>query len=269
MPRMPCALAIGGLDPGGGAGVLADVRAFARAGAFGCAALTLVTIQSTAGLRATRVFGPDLLLAQAREVLQHQRVRAVKIGALGSAANVEAVAELLDAHPRLPCVVDTPVAPTEVAGPSGGGRRRARLLGMGAMAVLRAQLVPRAALVTANAPEAAMLVESRVTSVDDARAAARSLVRMGARAALVKGGHLEGPFAVDVLATRSRLVELRAPRVQRVRLHGAGCTLASLIAGRIASGARLLEAVRWAKRVHHAAIVAARDVGGALRVVVF
>src|SRR5215472_11976678 len=92
---LPCALAIGGLDPGGGAGVIADVRAFAAAGAFGCAAVAILTVQSTAGLRSVRPVAPRDLEEQAAEVLRHQRVRAVKVGALGTAANVRAVAKLL------------------------------------------------------------------------------------------------------------------------------------------------------------------------------
>jgi hydroxymethylpyrimidine/phosphomethylpyrimidine kinase len=253
-------LAVGGLDPGGGAGVLADARAIARAGAFGCAAVAVLTVQSTSGLlRATPVARAELL-AECKEVLRHQRVRAIKIGALGNLENTRAIADLLALHRDIPAVVDTVMIPT---------RGRARLLEERAVAAMRDLLLPRAALVTVNAPEAEVLTGSRVTRLDEARAAARALVEGGARAVLVKGGHLGGARAVDVFATKGRVVELAAKRLRLAGVHGGGCTLASLVAGRIAAeDVSIEDAVRWAKRVHHAALARAADVGGELRVLV-
>jgi hydroxymethylpyrimidine/phosphomethylpyrimidine kinase len=266
---LPCALAIGGLDPGGGAGLAADLRAVASAGAFGCAVAAVLTVQSTGGLRSVRALAAREVLAQAREVLDVQRVRALKTGALGSAANVRAVGDLLAQHASIPAVVDPVMSPT---------RGQGRLLATGALAALRESLIPRAALVTANAPEAEALTGAPVESMDDAREAARALCRMGTHAALVKAGHMRGGEAVDVLALASgAIVLLSAPRLRLAPLHGGGCTLASLIAGRLACDprrsarsldARVVDAVRWAKRVHHAALRDARDVGGAMRVLV-
>src|SRR5580704_2946072 len=139
-----CALAVGGLDPGGGAGVLADVRAFARAGAFGCAAVALTTVQSTAGLRSVHAQPARLLMAQIREVLDHQNVRAIKIGALGSLENVRALARELRRRPNIPIVLDTPMRPT---------RGRAQLLGRRAFSELREEILPLAALATVNIDE--------------------------------------------------------------------------------------------------------------------
>jgi hydroxymethylpyrimidine/phosphomethylpyrimidine kinase len=264
--RTPCALAIGGLDPGGGAGIAADLRAFAAAGAFGCAAVAVVTVQSTAGLVASRAVSAREVTAQASEVLRHQRVRAVKVGALGSEANVRAIARMLARHPRVPVVVDTPILPT---------RGAARLLARRALAAVREELLPRATLVTANVDEAQALVGEPVRTVSEAHDAARAMARMGARAVLVKGGHLTGTSAIDVLALRERdeVVELRARRLPLAETHGTGCTFASLVAGRLATrdGAsiereQLVAAIRWAKRVHHAALPRAVDVGGPLRV---
>ncbi len=264
-----CALAIGGLDPGGGAGIAADLRAFAAAGAFGCAAVALVTVQSTAGLRAARAVGAREVAAQANEVLRHQRVRAVKVGALGSVANVRAVAQVLERHRAVPLVVDTPMLPT---------RGSARLLARRALAALRDELLPRAALVTANVDEAQALLGERVRTVGEAHDAARALVRTGARAALVKGGHLEGASAIDVLALRDGggAVELRARRLPLGATHGTGCTFASLVAGKLAmrpaarvDAEALVTAIRWAKRVHHASLARAVDVGGEMRALVF
>jgi hydroxymethylpyrimidine/phosphomethylpyrimidine kinase len=266
-PRLPCALAIGGLDPGGGAGLAADLRAFAAAGVFGCAAVAVVTVQSTAGLRSARPVSPRELVAQAAEVLDHQRVRAVKVGALGSEVNVRAVARLLARHEEILMVVDTPILPS---------RGRARLLAAGALTALREQLLARATLVTVNLSEAQALLGEPVRTVGEAHDAAGALASAGARAVLVKGGHMEGASAIDVLCVDGEVIELRARRLELGPVHGTGCTLASLVAGRIArregallSHEELVAAIRWAKRVHHAALARAVDVGGPMRVLVF
>jgi hydroxymethylpyrimidine/phosphomethylpyrimidine kinase len=221
----------------------------------------MLTVQSTSGLRAARPLRPAEVLAQAREIMRAQRVRAIKTGALGSLANVRAAAQLLSRHAHLPTVVDAVMLPT---------RGRSRLLARSAVRGLRAMLLPRAWLLTANAPEAEALTGLRVTSVEEAADAARALCRLGAHAALVKGGHLHGREAIDVLATGESVHELALPRVRAAAMHGTGCTLASLVAGRVAArpASTPLSAVRWAKSVHHAAITRARDVGGDLRVLV-
>lgn len=264
---MPSALAIGGLDPGGGAGVVADLRAFDAAGAFGCAVVALVTIQSTAGLRSARPLSDEQVTAQAEEVLAHQDVRAMKIGALGSARNARAVARLLAANATIPSVVDTPMRPT---------RGRGRLTAGAALAVVRDELLPRATLVTANLDEVQALLGERVRSLGDAYEAARAIAELGPRAALVKGGHMRGPEAIDVLAIDREMIELRAPRLRLGAVHGTGCTFASLVAGRLARRARarvdratLVEAVRWAKRMHHAALQRTARVGEGQRVITF
>jgi hydroxymethylpyrimidine kinase/phosphomethylpyrimidine kinase len=266
-PLLPCALAIGGLDPGGGAGLAADLRAFAAAGAFGCAAAAVLTVQSTAGLRSARAVPAREVTAQAAEVLRHQRVRAVKVGALGSVENVRAVARLLARHPDVPFVVDTPMRAT---------RGRARLVAASALDAYRGELLPRATLVTVNLAEAGLLLGERVRTAGEAHDAARELARGGARAVLVKGGHMQGPSAIDVLAVGGEVVELRARRLAVGPTHGTGCTFASLIAGRLAVRASepvgrdaLVAAVRWAKRAHHAALSRAVLVGRGMRVIAF
>jgi hydroxymethylpyrimidine/phosphomethylpyrimidine kinase len=277
-----CALAVGGLDPGGGAGVLADLRAFAASGVFGCAALAVVTVQSTAGLRSARALPAREVVAQAEEVLRHQDVRAVKVGALGSRENVRAVARLLARHASLPAVVDTPIRPS---------RGRSRLTQASALAAVKEELLPRATLLTVNLDEAAALLGLRkrrnepVRTVGEAHDAALALAALGARAVLVKGGHREGPSAIDVLAVDGEVTELRAKKLPIADAHGTGCTLASLVAGRLARGAdavrfergrelplstaALVAAVRWAKRTHHAALARAACVGAGMRVLIF
>jgi hydroxymethylpyrimidine/phosphomethylpyrimidine kinase len=265
LPRAACALTIAGLDPSGGAGLTADLRGFAEAGAWGCAVCAVLTVQSTAGLRAVQAVAPELVLDQAREVLTHQRVRAVKTGALGSAANVRAVATLLGEHPDLPLVVD----PVMIATRAPGG---ARLLDGEALEAMQ-RLCARALVITPNRDEAEALLGGRIDSLRAQREAARELVARGSFAALIKGGHLPGEDAVDVLALRGgALLQLRAARRQQQEFHGGGCFLAACIAGHLAahdappSAAAIEAAVRFAKRRLTRAVAAATDIGDGLLV---
>jgi hydroxymethylpyrimidine/phosphomethylpyrimidine kinase len=269
--RVACALAIGGVDPGGGAGLLADLRAFHACGVFGCAVVALVTVQSTDGLVESWPVAAALVVKQATEVMRVERVLAVKLGALGSVANVRAVARWLSRTPAVPVVLDPVMSPT---------RGLSRLLAESATEAMRDELLSRATLVTANAHEAAALTGAPVRTVADAIRAARTLVTLGAEAALVKGGHLRPRRTrdvVDVLALRGGDVhELHGPRLPLPPTHGGGCVLASLIAGELARaaaarGARgpsLVTAVRRARRMHQRALVEAIDIGGAMRVLV-
>lgn len=243
--RTPCALSIAGLDPSGGAGIAADLRMFHAAGVWGCAALAVITVQSTAGLVSASNVEPDLMLAQAREVLRHENVRALKTGALGSAANVRAVASLLRDNPSLPAVVDPVMIATR--SPSG-----ARLLDPEALEAMR-ELMRLSSVVTPNLDEAEALAETQISSAGDLSRAARALVSAGARAALVKGGHLEDGPMTDVLAIGRRLIRFTSPRLPMPPFHGGGCSLASLIAGRLAVLGRndddaIVDAVRFGRR---------------------
>lgn len=257
--RQACVLVVAGVDPGGGAGIAADVRAVRAAGAFACPVVATLTVQSTSGLVAQRAVGAALVVRQARAVLDEQRVCVVKTGALGSARNVSAIARLLRDR-ALPLVVDPVRLPS---------RGRAALLDEVGFDHLRRELLPLATIVTANVDEAARLTGTAVDNVRSARIAALALVELGARAALVKGGHLSGR-AVDVLAVGTTVVLLDAPRLKIGAIHGGGCTLSSLIAGRLAilykkergqrerafvpSDRALVEAVRWSKAAHHSAL---------------
>jgi hydroxymethylpyrimidine/phosphomethylpyrimidine kinase len=263
---MSCVLSIAGLDPGGGAGIIADARGIMRAGAFPTAVAAVLTVQSTSGLRDVRPVPSKLVMRQARAVFANQNVRAVKIGALGGAANVNAVAELAAIHKDIPFIVDPVMRPT---------RGSSRLLDDGAIRALRKELLPRAALVTANVPEAEVLVKRRIVTVHDARIAVEALAGIAHGAALLKGGHMASGSATDFLFANGELYELTSPRLTMPQLHGGGCVLSSLIAGRLAADERawadesadmLLEATRWSKRTHHRALASLYDVGGDLRV---
>jgi hydroxymethylpyrimidine/phosphomethylpyrimidine kinase len=202
------------------------------------------------------------LVAACTEVLRMQRVAAIKVGALGSQANARAVGELLSRNREIPSVVDTVLLPT---------RGRSRLLPERALSTLRRGVIRHATLVTANAPEAEAITGLRVTRLDEAHAAAQAILALGPRSVLIKGGHLSGKDATDLLALRGddgvvSIVSLRAPRLHLGPTHGGGCALASLIAARLALGHQLEKAVSWAKRAHHSALENAVDVGGEMRV---
>ncbi len=261
-PR-PCALSIAGLDPSGGAGIAADLRMFRAAGVWGCAALAVVTVQSTAGLVSASNLDPRLVADQAREVLGHERVRAIKTGALGSAANVRAVCSILRDHPEVPAVVD----PVMIATRSPTG---ARLLDAEALEAMR-ELMRLSSLVTPNLDEAEALAEMRIASCDDLSRAARALVFAGARAALVKGGHLDKGPMVDVLAIGRRVIRFVGPRLPMPPFHGGGCSLASLVAGRLAWSGRsdeeaIVDAVRFARRALRRSLRRAESIGDGLLV---
>jgi len=256
----PCALAISGLDPSGGAGVYADLRGFAVAGVWGCGAVAVLTVQSTVALQAAHAVPTRQLMAQLRELAAHQRIRSIKLGALGSTANLRAVARWLSEEaPRVPVVIDPVMRASHAS-------RGARLLDSAGLRAMM-QLVPLATIVTPNGPETEALLGVRVRSVDDAERAAAMFVGHGARAALVKGGHVRQDRAdvVDVLALGTRTYRLRGRR-SRGEVHGTGCMLASLIAGKLArsrstSDDAILDAVRWSKRALTRARAAPRDIG--------
>jgi hydroxymethylpyrimidine kinase/phosphomethylpyrimidine kinase len=284
---LPAALTIAGLDPSGGAGISADLRAFAAAGAWGAAVCAALTVQSTRGVRLVRPVAAALLRAQAEDVLGDAHVRAIKTGALGSAANVHVVTALIAAHPRIPAIVDPVMIPSRMRAPghdAGSALKPPAPRLDGGVAALR-RLARTATLVTPNLAEAGALLGEAVVSLDDARAAAAALVEAGAFAALVKGGHGRGDEAVDWLAIRGlairghtiKIVRISRPRRRTPALHGTGCALASLIAGRLAalsSGrarlpaeAELIAAVRWARARLDRALRAPLITGHGLRVI--
>jgi hydroxymethylpyrimidine/phosphomethylpyrimidine kinase len=269
---LPTALTLAGLDPSGGAGVTADLRAFAAAGVWGAAVCAALTVQSTRGVRAVHAVSSKLIIEQAEEAIGDALVRAIKTGALGSAANVRAVARLIERNETIPAVVDPVMLPSRIAEKSAG----ARLDGPGSMPALQ-RIARVATLVTPNLAEAGALLGETITTDDEARDAAVALVEAGSHAALVKGGHGKGAEAVDWLVVggqTKRIVRIARPRRKTPPLHGTGCTLASLIAGRLAAQSsgrlpdtgELIAAVRWARARLDAAIRAPLTTGRGLLV---
>ena len=221
----------------------------------------MLTVQSTARLRASQAVPTAQVLAQVRELWAQENVRAIKIGALGSLANVRGVTDwLASLRRKVPVVIDPVLRASR-------GKRNAPLLESAGVAAL-IEMIELCAVVTPNALEAERLLGRRVRTLADAERAARAFVELGARAALIKGGHLRASAdgeTTDVLAIGNRLVHLRAPRLRAVP-HGTGCTLASLIAGKLATAKRadddvIVASIRWAKAQLKARIVHPLRVG--------
>lgn len=234
---MPIALTIAGSDSGGGAGIQADLKTFAALGVYGTSAITAITAQNTIGVTAVQALSADLVTAQIEAVAGDMRLDVVKTGMLASSAIVEAVAAAISAL-DLPSVVVDPV----MIAKSGD-----RLFDQEALAALRSELLPRARVVTPNVPEAEVIANLRITSLDEAREAARRIHKLGSAAVVVKGGHLPGDEAIDLLFDGRAFTEYRAPRIDTRNTHGTGCTFASAIAAYLALGHALPEAVRLAK----------------------
>ena len=236
----PRLLTIAGSDSGGGAGIQADLKAFARAGAHGMSAITAVTAQNTKAVTAVYPLPPEAVVEQVRAVAGDIGVDAVKIGMVGNAESIEAVSAALELVGDVPVVLD-PVMVAE----SG-----ARLLDREAEGALRELLVPRAAVVTPNLPEAAVLADAR--EHDDAESLARTLLELGPGAVVVTGGHRD--VATDVFFDGRRLELIEGERHPDGAAHGSGCTHSATLAAELAKGADPLEAARRAKEVASAAV---------------
>jgi hydroxymethylpyrimidine/phosphomethylpyrimidine kinase len=239
----PVALTIAGSDPSGGAGLQADLKTFHQFGVYGEAVVTLVTVQNSLRVSCVEVLPLDLVLEQIRAVVEDMPPDAAKTGALGSAEMVEAVARAA-AEFGFPLVVD-PVMVSKHGLP---------LLPEAAVHAIRQHLLPRAALVTPNIPEAEALTGIPIRTLDDMRRAARRICEMGARAALIKGGHTPGEDSTDILFDGAGWRDFPAPRIATRHTHGTGCTFSAAIAAGLARGQALDEAVARAKRFIQEAI---------------
>jgi hydroxymethylpyrimidine/phosphomethylpyrimidine kinase len=235
-PALPIVLSIAGFDPSCGAGTAADLKTIAAHTCYGIAAVTALTVQSTQGVKGVHIPPAATLRAQIEVLLEDSLVAAVKIGMLGNRANAVVVAEMLDKFP-LPNVVLDPVIE-----PTAGG---IELMDAPGVKFLRDELLKRVALVTPNVPEAQLLLGMEIRDVTAMEAAARKMVERGARAALIKGGHLEKP--VDVLFDGAEVSRFEGERVRVETTHGSGCTLSTAIAVQLAQGKPMAEAVLLAK----------------------
>ena len=284
-PRLPIALTIAGSDSGGGAGIQADLKTFAALGVYGASVISAITAQNTRAVRRIHFPSPETVADQIDLVLDDFDVAAIKIGMLGMAAFVEVVAERLAAPPPQPSPHSPsrdgrpperplgkggetllPLGGEPVRGPRPGdgpkGRMRAFIVydpvmtastgdplsGASFVETVRASLLPLVDCLTPNLAEAASLLGERIArSEADMARQGEALLKLGPRAVLMKGGHLESEEAIDLLVTESDVHRFAAPRLLSNNLHGSGCTLSSAIAANIVLGAPLPEAVAAAK----------------------
>ena len=247
----PRVLSIAGSDSSGGAGIQADLKTFAALGCYGMTAITALTAQNTLGVRAIHGVPPAMLRDQIDAVVEDVGLDAVKIGMLHAPDIVQTVAQAIDRHGLKNVVLDPVMVATSGA----------MLIDNPAIAVLVNELFWRAAVVTPNLDEASLLVGRPLDSEEAMQVAAQELLAKGARAVLLKGGHLAGEMVSDLLVTSSgELHWMRAPRIHSRNTHGTGCTLSSAIAAHLALGASLLGAVQLARAYVRAALEAGANV---------
>jgi len=231
----PILLSIAGFDPGCGAGTAADLKTFAAHGCYGIAAITALTVQNTQGVESVSNTPAATLRAQLDVLARDCNIAAVKIGMLGNRGNAVAVAEFLDATKYAHVVLD-PVMKSSTG---------TELLDAGGINYLAAELLKRVSIVTPNVAEAELLTGLEIKDLAAMEAAARKLVEMGARAVVVKGGHMDP--AVDVLFDGTEILTLGSDRIKTGNTHGTGCTFASALAAQLAGGRSVREAATLAK----------------------
>ena len=247
---LPVALTIAGSDSGGGAGIQADIKTMAALRVHGVSAITAITAQNTVTVSEVLELPTGLIRAQIDRVVEDFQPAAAKTGMLSSAEIIWTVATAIREHGLSRLVVD----PVMVA--KGG----ARLLRQDAVEALRRELLPLAAVVTPNLPEAEVLLGHEISSPEDRRRAAQDLLKLGPRAAVVKGGHAGGP-ASDVFYDGDEMLELTAERIQTGNTHGSGCAFSAAIAAGLARGLGLVAAVRLAKDFITSAIADSLEIG--------
>ncbi|MBI3876590.1 MAG: bifunctional hydroxymethylpyrimidine kinase/phosphomethylpyrimidine kinase [Verrucomicrobia bacterium] len=251
--EIPVALTIAGSDSGGGAGVQADLKTFAALGVHGTSAITCITAQNPRRVLAVQPCEVKMLRAQLKAVFEELPPSAVKIGMLGNGGLAAEVARFYKRTRRPPLVVDPVMISTSGT----------RLLDDDGIAMLREALLPLAALVTPNVAEARLLADRRIRDAEDLRRAARIIHGRYGCAVLAKGGHLgDSREAADIFFDGREELLLVAPRVRGLRTHGTGCTYSAAIAGFLALGRPLSEAVREAKEFITRAIAESRIAGG-------
>ena len=248
------ALTIAGSDSGGGAGIQADLKTFQALGVWGMSAITAVTVQNTKGVSGYEELSPQTVSEQIRAVVTDIGVDAAKTGMLASAAIIDAVADAIG-DTRVPNLVVDPVFVSKHGHP---------LLQDDAVEALRTRILPLATVVTPNLPEAAGLAGFPVATDQDMERAGRAILDLGPQAVLVKGGHLEGRDATDLLVTPEGVQPFASERIDTPHTHGTGCVLSAAIAGYLARGDSLVDAVGKGKTFVAEAIRSALQIGAGI-----
>ncbi len=245
-------LSIAGSDSGGGAGIQADIKTVTALGGYATTAITAITAQNTLRVRDIHPVPLAVIRAQIDAVLEDIGADCIKTGMLLNSEIIEGVYERLAAlGPHIPRVVDPVMVATSGA----------RLIDEGAVAALKARLIPGAALLTPNIPEAEILCDMKIPGIEAMKDAGQALRALGAKAVLLKGGHAAGPQVYDVLVSADGIEIFSSPRIDTENTHGTGCTLASAIATGLAQGMGLTDAVRRARAYVHEAIRTAPGFG--------
>jgi hydroxymethylpyrimidine/phosphomethylpyrimidine kinase len=246
-------LSIAGSDSGGGAGIQADLKTITALGGYGATAITALTAQNTIGVQAIEAVSPEFMMAQAESVLSDIGADCIKTGMLANEAMIEAVVALTAKYKTIPLIIDPVMVAT-----SGD-----LLMEKAAYTALTEKLIPKALLVTPNIAEAELLAHILISSEEGMiKAGKKILEQTGCAAVLVKGGHLKGDEAVDILVTQQDEVEtFRSPRIASKHTHGTGCTLAAAIATHIARGEMLIEAIMQSRNYVAKAIQTAPGLG--------
>lgn len=244
-------LTIAGSDSGAGAGIQADLKTFAAHGLYGTSAITAVTAQNTVGVDAIEMLSADMVYAQIRSVVTDFQIGAAKTGMLGAPENVQAVARAVKEFGIPNLVVDTVMV-------SKSGHR---LLEPSAEAVLVKELIPLAAIITPNLPEAEVILSRRINSLAEMEQAAADLKRLGPKAVLLKGGHLPGSKSTDIFYDGKDWCLLEADRLETRSTHGTGCTLSAAIVANLAKGLSPMQACTDAKEYLTGAIRHAAPIG--------
>jgi hydroxymethylpyrimidine/phosphomethylpyrimidine kinase len=247
----PVVLTIAGSDSGAGAGIQADLKTFAALGVYGVSVITAITAQNTVGVRAVQEINANVIAAQLDALAEDFSIAALKTGMLSSVAIIETVAAGLRRHGLGPLVVD----PVMIA------KSGDRLLREDAVDTLRGMLLPLAHVVTPNIPEAEVLTGLSIRTQADRVAAGRAIMKLGAHAVVIKGGHSEEDPIVDLLVDREGVHEFRAPRIATTSTHGTGCTFSAAIAAGLGQGHDLATAVGDARDYLSSALAQAPGLG--------
>jgi hydroxymethylpyrimidine/phosphomethylpyrimidine kinase len=251
MPPIARALTIAGSDSGGGAGIQADLKTFASFAVYGMSALTAVTAQNTVGVQSVLELPAEMVVAQITSVVEDIGIDALKTGMLGGTETVRAVSEAIGCHQLTRLVVD----PVMVA------KSGDLLLHEDAVESVRTLLLPLALVVTPNLPEAEVLTGHSIQDIPDMRDAARTIAETGARWVVIKGGHLAGADAIDLVYDGQTFTELTAARVATKNTHGTGCTFSAAVTAGLARGREPSDAIGTAKRYVTQAIQFSLSIG--------
>lgn len=246
------ALTIAGSDSGGGAGIQADLKTFQELGAYGMSAITAVTAQNTLGVHGVYPVSIEGIVQQIDAIGEDLGTDALKTGMLFSGEVIEAVSERIHHYGWENIVVD----PVMIA--KGG----AKLLQDEAIRALKEKLLPLTSVITPNIPEAEVLTEMKISSLDDRRKAAKQLMGMGAKAVVIKGGHGTDKEVIDLFFDGTTCEELMSPRIETLHTHGTGCTFSAAITAQLAKGMTMRDAVLTAKEFIRAAIEDGLGIGG-------